>query len=71
LEIDPLLKIYETYKHEIEFITVYEGKKGEIGDAQKSRYYLQSALQNLPSGYRIGEVGYGSSKGIYVGPVYK
>ena len=50
---------------------VGEGKKGEIGDAQKSRYYLQSALQNLPSGYRIGEVSYGSSKGIYVGPVYK
>lgn len=50
---------------------VGEGKKGEIGDTQKSRYYLQSALQNLPSGYRIGEVGYGSSKGIYVGPVYK
>lgn len=36
LEIDPLLKIYETYKHEIEFITVYEGKKGEIATTDEN-----------------------------------
>ena len=56
-ELDPIIYIMEQSKAEEE--------------QKKSRYYLQSALQNLPSGYRIGEVGYGSSKVIYVGPVYK
>lgn len=50
---------------------VGEGKRGEIGDNQKSRYYLQSTLQNLPPGYRIGNIKYGPVKGIYVGPIYK